>query len=258
MSGRRTAARAAAVAGAVVAVVAAGVVNAMAPDAMPGADPASSTAEVAETVVPTGTRLVAIGRQAVAVPDHWGDHGAPCGQPVANTVVFPRAPAGSTLCAPGRAADITWVSFGHAPARDLGPRAATRRDRCGGPADLPTSNACVTTFTAPGQPDLTVASTVPGVANGRSRAEVDAVAATHRVLRDHVGIPSPGGLDGPFGGSAARGEPPYLGLLRSYGLDVRVVEVPASSRRTGDVIGVHPVPGTIVPVGSTTTVEVAG
>ncbi|HEY1133079.1 MAG TPA: PASTA domain-containing protein [Nocardioides sp.] len=213
-----------------------------------------------ELAVADGTRLVAVGRVALAVPERWSDAEQHCGTPRADTVLGPEP--NYLLCGASLASGLSWVQFGTVPLpgdpsgtpEEAPDEALACHDGTGEEIGFRVEDVggCDVWIVGADQPSVHVASTLPTDA---AREVVAEVATSYRVLRHHLGLPPPGGVG--VNGSVGAGWD-YVAWLRGEGLDVTVVEV-EDDRKAGDVLAVEPTPGTLLANGAPVTVTlVAG
>jgi hypothetical protein len=191
---------------------------------------------------PPGTRLVGMGRLAVAVPEGWSTNDEKCGTPLSNTVNFeangvlacainprPHVSALHIVSATSPLA-LIWTSWKHLPATELDgitiERTPTSRGDEGSVGALVARSAGVVMYvTSP------------------HRAVVDSVL-------DSVIVLPAGWVTIPFNPNLPL-LPNELVALKRIGLNVEITWRDLPGRSTGALIGATPAFGTVVPVEST-------
>jgi hypothetical protein len=207
------------------------------------------------TPIAPATRLVGFGHAAIAIPADWPTNKSSCGTPKQDTVQIDD-PSGLHLCQSNRPKGVESVQLtGVPPSLDYhadetvlidGVRAERQRTSCLG---WQGTRVCMG---AVGIPSLKVwfyaeSSTSP--------EEVDRILDRIQILRDRSGVPSYSSLGGAPTGPLARS---YAPLLAAAGLEVQYKRVKSPNYPDGTILGVSPAVGTLLPVGSTVTVTVAG
>lgn len=201
------------------------------------------------------TRLVGIGRVAVAIPAAWVSNAASCNAPIRDTYFFPYPQDCVGVARPGvSSVAITSGEFTETgpPLRNLKPAGeiAGHRVREGeGVCQTTPNGPCRQTF---GIPDLDAyfTVTIPEDASGHAAAEIAAIRASLTVLPDdQIAIPFvPDGNEGELST-----------VLQEAGLTVTVDRMgcpDAAADCVSGVVNISPAEGSVVPVGSTVTVTV--
>ncbi|WP_205474052.1 PASTA domain-containing protein [Nocardioides sp. SYSU D00038] len=206
-------------------------------------------------VAPPGTRLVGLGRAAVAVPAEWGTNDVACPEPIADTVLVGSNLGDADYCAVAADPDATaaaswleiWDTRRETPSHLLEPYGTVDglevlaiEPSCHGRG----AERCTATLAVPSQH----AAFVVSVVGDDAQARVDEVVGSLQVV--------PAGYDAlpltlPSTPSAAREE------LRGLGFATRVVEVDTPAAEPGRVVETVPPGGTPVPLGSQVTLRVA-
>jgi hypothetical protein len=200
------------------------------------------------------TRLVGIGRAAVAVPTGWASNDASCNAPIHDTYFFPypqdcvvpsRPAVSSVAITAGEFTETgTFLRNLHADGEIAGHQVRADEQRC---QTIP-NGPCRQTF---GIPDLDAyfTVTIPEDGSGSATAEIAAIRASLRVLPgDQIAVPYlPEANEGDIATS-----------LHEAGLAVTVEHTtcPAAADCVVGVVGTSPAEGSVVPVGSPVTVRV--
>lgn len=215
-------------------------------------------------VPPDGTRAVGLGHVVVTVPEVWGTNEVRCGAPVRDTVVL-HAPFEQCLVTHAPATDTVELHEGPLESLDVEPGEPVEVDghdaeatpvecrmpEAGEPAPNVPGEVC-TSYVYFSDVDTTVV--VRSSREGAAERVRDMLGWVHWV-EDQAGIPGfTVGNEDHIDGSAGRS---YVTELEGLGLVVETVTERAPGVRPGNVAAVDPVPGTVVPVGSTVTVTVA-
>ncbi|TDW89052.1 PASTA domain-containing protein [Kribbella sp. VKM Ac-2566] len=205
---------------------------------------------------PPAMRLVGFGHAAIAIPAAWPTNKSSCGTPYQDTVQIDD-PSAVHLCKSDRPKGVESVqltgvppSLGyHADETILvdGVRAERQRTSCMG--GWQGTRVCIG---AVGIPSLKVWFYAE---SSTSAEDVDRILDRIQILRDRSGVPSYSSLGGAPTGPLARS---YTPLLTAAGLKVQYKRVMSPSYPDGTILGVSPAVGTLLPVGSTVTVTVAG
>jgi len=206
------------------------------------------------TAAPDGTRWAAMGRVAVAVPDHWADGAATCNQPTRNTVFFPYGQdCLSFVRGPFSSVALTTGAFTETDTRLTGLEPSGRVDGhqvvAGAPDCRTQAERCVQVF---GIPDLHayVTVTVPVGLGSEAFDTIDGIRRSLRVLpaaETAVPFVTPGS-----------DLPRTRAALAAAGLRVDVHEVacPDTAFCGYGVWSTTPAAGHVVPAGSTVRVDV--
>jgi hypothetical protein len=204
--------------------------------------------------VPPAMRLVGFGHAAIAVPASWPTNKSSCGTPKQDTLQIDD-PSAVHLCGSRRPDGVDSVQLTGTPSIEFradetvvidGVRAQRQRTTC---MDWQSNQVCVG---AVGIPSLKVWFYAE---SSTSAAEVDRILDRIQIVRDRSGVPSYRSVRGPSLGSLA---PNYEPLLTAAGLKAQYKQVTSPSYPDGTILGVSPAVGTMLPVGSTVTVTVAG
>lgn len=205
--------------------------------------------------VPPAMRLVAFGRAAIAIPADWPTNKSQCGTPQQDTVQIDD-PTRALFCMSFRPDGVESVELTGSPSIGFradetvvvdGAEAQRQRTKCeGGQQGTRVCTGAV------GFPSLKVWFYA---ASSTSAEEVDRILSRIQILRGRAGVPSYWSVDSPPIGTFARN---YEPLLLAAGLAVQYKQVKSPSYPDGTILGVSPAVGTVLPVGSTVTVTVAG
>jgi hypothetical protein len=231
----------------------------------PGGDPqkvpvatkgTSQPVPTATMEVPLETRLVGLGHAAVQVPQNWGTNQARCGTPQSDTVLINGWL--TQLCAMPRPAGVESVEvgggdpgpayrYGFRPDEQFeidGVRAQRQRTTCT-PGNLNGPQVCA------GMVFLPSTGVWFRAESSTSATAVDNILRRIVVLPDRVGVPEYQGAMSKDDGSSGR---KYSELLRGLGLRVTTKTANSPNYTPGELLGVEPFPGTMLPEGATVTI----
>jgi hypothetical protein len=202
--------------------------------------------------VPPGTRLVGLGRVAIAVPDEWAANAASCNTPIRNTYYFPHPQDCQIAARPG----VSSVAISTAENAPNMPRVPDiQRDGTVDGYDVLSSGLICTSrqsascLEAFGIPDLDAWFTVRVPRSDDATDTTEAIRDSLRVLpNDYTTIPFV-----PYGT-----EEQVTAAMREAGLaaEVEYAECPANANCVSGVTGVEPAIGTAMRDGSTVTLTV--
>ncbi|MBB6629392.1 PASTA domain-containing protein [Nocardioides sp. KIGAM211] len=245
---RRRAALGGVVAVAAVAAVIGGAALAPSRSTDPGQrDPRPPAAAGNGDPAPPGTRLVGIGRTAIAVPEDWGTNQVQCGAATRPTVVIdmPVRPA-CGLSSP-RLFDSVWIEPGvnrslFVPVEDVEIDGVTaRRDEVSCDATgVGRGRLCTGTVYLPSE-DASYQ------AQATSAPRVREILSWIRVLANGVAVPGFAGFDLDHQDADAGAH--YRAALEDAGLRVEVTTEPRPGAKAGYVLDVEPAPGTVLAPG---------
>jgi len=196
-------------------------------------EPSSAPQPPVPTAPADGFRWVGSGHVVVSVPDDWESETSSCGEPPCEGggggALRPTVSVGFSLDDLVSPRDETVLIDGVAAVRAP---AACDTDGCTGRIVVPSEHAVV-------------------VVRGASGAEVDALLDGVHVL-DRVAVPETRFSDAPSSTDARR--------FREWAesLDLQVEYVPVKGDVPGQVVGVEPPTGTVVPAGTTVLARVVG
>lgn len=208
-------------------------------------------------VTPSGggdTRLVGIGRVAVAIPAAWASNDASCNAPIRDTYFFPYPQDCVGAARPG----VSSVAIADGGFAETGTmlRNLTAAEEIAGHQVRAAEAVCQTTPNGPcrqtfGIPDLDAyfTVTIPEDGSGNASAEIAAIRASLTVLPDdQVAVPF----------VPDRDEDAVATALRQAGLSVTVEHTPcpAGADCVAGVVNIRPAEGSVVPVDSTVTLTV--
>lgn len=206
----------------------------------PALTPAPTSGAADPDVAPPGTRLVGVGRVAVAVPLDWTVGDTRCGTPQSDTVVVDQAVV--ETCATTRPDGVESIQ--------VEPWRGERNLPLGTPlCRFPLTGGPVCTQSSV-FPEQSVAVTVTAPDRERVEQLLDSV----RVLEDSVGVPP---LSYVQLRRQDRSGEAYVRLLQEAGLRVEQVVESTDGWPRGFVVSADPAPGTVVPLGSTVRVTVS-
>ncbi|TDD59774.1 PASTA domain-containing protein [Kribbella antibiotica] len=213
---------------------------------------------VAANPVPEGMRLVGLGHAAIAVPQDWPTNKLKCGTPTAATVIVDVGP--QALCALPRG-NVESIEIARMPVNPEKPGSTIEVKPNGTIDGVPAYRESVALTDAPlcGESVKIPSQKLWITAYAKDCEALDQMLDQFRIVDDQTGIPGFQNLELEFLGQGL--ETPqamYEASLKAYGLVPTVVSKPAAGAPKGAVIEVSPVPGTMVPNGSTVTVTVAG
>ncbi|MEV4260846.1 PASTA domain-containing protein [Kribbella sp. NPDC049584] len=218
--------------------------------------PVTSPAPTTAAPAPPAMRMVGFGHAAIAVPAAWSTNKSSCGTPKQDTVQIDD-PSAVQLCQSDRPHGVDSVQLTGAPPSLAyhadetvlidGVRTERQRTRC-----LDGWQGTRVCLGAVGIPSLKVWFYAE---SSTSSAEVDQILDRIQILPDRSGVPSYSSVGGPPTGPLAVN---YAPLLAAADLEVRYQRVASPSYPDGTILGVSPAVGTLLPVGSTVTVTVAG
>ncbi|NIK56619.1 PASTA domain-containing protein [Kribbella shirazensis] len=226
-----------------------------APVTSPTPVPTTPTTPTTAAPVPFTTRLVGFGRAAIAIPASWPTNKSSCGTPQLDTVQIDD-PTRGLFCMSYRPDAVESVELTGTPSIEFradktvvidGVEAQRQRTKC--LDGWQGTRVCVG---AVGIPSLKVWFYAE---SSTSAEEVDRILSRIQILRGRAGVPSYWSVRGSTPGSPARS---YEPLLLAAGLAVQYKAVKSPSYADGTILGVSPAVGTLLPVGSTVTVTVAG
>lgn len=217
---------------------------------------------------PPGTRLVGIGHLAVAVPEEWGRNQIECGTPQADTVVIDLGAVCLALVPRPRDVESVQLLRGR-PGGAEGPDApeTTSVQVAGRQAERTAVQCRAQDFGPPVEvcrawlhfPDEDVAFMVES-SSSDARAQVDEMLGWVLLVEDRVAVPGVESInldvqtEDPLGNAGER----YVAALRALGLSPETVTEPRPRAEAGRILGVEPVPGTMLEPGASVTVTVAG
>jgi hypothetical protein len=205
-------------------------------------------------VVPLETRLVGIGHAGIARPKPWGTNQTQCVTPHRDTVIFARD---GLLCAIDRPAGVESVEVGHDRPMTMvdftadetieidGVRAQRQRTTC-------TEEGIGSVRTCSGVVLIPSLNTWFWAESSTNAEEVDRILERIEIVPDQVGVPEPrwGGTPPSLSGQE------YADALTELGLKPKIVSTKSPSYSPGDLLGVSPAAGTMLPLGATVTLTV--
>jgi hypothetical protein len=221
--------------------------------------PPVATPTPSVAAIPPRTRLVGIGHAAIAVPVSWGTNQTHCGTPLSDTVVIDVG--GIEACFVPMPRDVDSVELQEGPARfDF---VADQRSTIDGVEVQRQATSCASAtagvpFVGTGRAGTTRICTgtifIPSLSvsfraeSSTDAATVDTILSWIRIVPDAVAVPGYEHANGeiPQGGARDR----FTGDARAEGLGVQVTTERRSAGIPGMIIGVSPVPGTMVPPGT--------
>lgn len=203
-------------------------------------------------VAPTDLRLFGIGHAAIAVPKEWGMNQTKCLTPQRDTVILARDPH---FCMVRRPVGVESVDLGRGTPSMFGltadetieidgVRAERRYTTC-------TEQTVYEVRTCSGGVRIPSLDTWFWAESSTSAEEVDRILERITIVPDRVGVPSYQSLA--MDGTAAE---KYADVLRELDLKPTVRTIKSPSYDPGQLMGVSPVPGTMLPVGATVTLTV--
>lgn len=215
---------------------------------------AVSTGPDGADTAPAGTRLVGLGRIAIAVPQQWGTNQTKCGVARQDTVII--NVGGIDACYASPSAGVDSVELGQGKPRfDFaaddtleidGEQAQRQRTTCT-KATRDRVQVCAGTVYFPAQATWFRAESTT------SRDDVDRTLSGIRIELDRIGVPTyqPLTLN-----AQGRSGDIYAARLAEAGFDVdiRTRKIPAGT--PGYVLDATPTPGTMLPPGSTVAITV--
>jgi hypothetical protein len=203
-------------------------------------------------VAPTDLRLFGIGHAAIAVPKEWGMNQTKCLTPQRDTVVLARDPH---FCAMPRPVGVESVDLGRGKPSLFGitadqtieidgVRAERRHTTC-------TEQNMYSVRICSGGVRIPSLDTWFWAESSTSAEEVDRILERITIVPNRVGVPHYQNLS-MDGNSAEK----YADMLRELGLKSTVRTIKSPSYDPGQLMGVSPVPGTMLPLGATVTLTV--
>ncbi|MFK4086743.1 PASTA domain-containing protein [Kribbella sp. NPDC020789] len=204
---------------------------------------------VAANPVPDGMRLVGLGHVAIAVPKEWGTNKTKCGTPMMDSVIVD--PGAVPYCLVKRPEGVDSVEIGPLPEKPAKPNAEID--------GVPIAKQPVGCTLVGNAPNFCSASVqFPSLGFTVTAASYDKTMKPERFLESIRILPDLTGVPGFRTLELETSQAKYLAALKDYGLVPAIVTTKASGVPKGSVTAVSPVPGTMVPNGSTVTVTVAG
>jgi hypothetical protein len=207
------------------------------------------------SVVPAQMRLVGVGHAAIAVPKAWATNAQRCGTPQTDSVIVDLGPVNYCLMPrPGGVESVEVAGgrpqlIGFAGDETIevdGVRAERQRTRC-------TKTGIDKAELCSGAVYISSLDVTFRAQSSTNADEVDRILERITIVPDRVGVPAYRTLS--FDGKVPAAQK-YAGILRELGLKPTVRTIKSPSYDPGQLMGVSPTPGTMLPLGATVTLTV--